>query len=65
MADDLVLDLSQITFIDSTGLYGIVAAVRNAQAQGLTLRISSSLGPQVSRLFKLVGMSDTLPLVDD
>ncbi len=63
-ADDIVLDLSNVRFIDSTGLYTIVGAVREAETSGITLRIRSTLRPQVARLFEIVGMAHTLPLVD-
>src|SRR2546421_10848214 len=56
-ADDVVLDLSNVDFIDSSGLYVVVAAARGSQANGKRLRISASLSPQVERLFELAGMS--------
>jgi anti-sigma B factor antagonist len=64
-ADEIVLDLSQVRFIDSTGISAVVAAVKAAQTSGVALMISSTLRSQVRRLFELVGMSDTLPLIDE
>ncbi len=64
IADDIVIDLSAVKFMDSTGLYTIVGAVREAEANGIALRISSTLSPQVARLFEIVGMAHTLPLMD-
>ena len=64
MANDIVLDLAQVRFIDSTGLYTILGAVREADAAGLSLRVSSDLHPQVARLFQLVGLEGTMPLAD-
>jgi anti-sigma B factor antagonist len=64
-ADDVVLDLSGVEFIDSSGLYAVVIAVREAPASGKRLRISASLSAQVQRLFDLAGMKDALPLVED
>ncbi len=63
--DQLVLDLSQVEFIDSTGLQAILVAVRASEANSNNFSISSSLAPQVRRLFNLVGLLDRLPLVDD
>jgi anti-anti-sigma factor len=63
-ADDVVLDLSRVPFMDSSGLCAIVAAVRGAQANGKRLQISSSLSAQVRRLLELAGMTEALPLVD-
>ena len=63
-ADDIIVDLSAVRFIDSTGLYTIVGAVREAETSGVSLRIRSTLRPQVARLFEIVGMAHTLPLAD-
>jgi len=64
-ADDLVLDLSNVTFIDSTGLSAILAGVSASQLNGSSLAISSTLAPQARKLFQLAGMESTLPLVDE
>ena len=63
--DQLLLDLSRLEFIDSTGLQAILLAVRAAEVNGSNFSISSSLAPQARRLFSLVGLLDQLPLVDD
>ena len=63
-AEDIIIDLSAVRFIDSTGLYTIVGAVREAATSGVTLRIRSTLRPQVARLFEIVGMAHTLPFID-
>jgi anti-sigma B factor antagonist len=62
---DVLLDLSHVQFIDSTGVHAILVGVRESQANGSDLRISRTLPPQPLRLFELVGLLDTLPLVDD
>ncbi len=62
---ELVLDLSQVEFIDSTGIHAILAGMRDARINGVDLRISSTLAPQARRLFELVGLLDKLPLVED
>ena len=60
---DLTLDLSGLTFMDSTGLRLVVAANRRAQESGRTLRVVR--GPAaVQRVFELTGLDDKLPLVD-
>ena len=55
----LLIDLSGVTFMDSTGLQSIVRAHRSAEANGhdLVLRRGSR---QVQRLFQLTGMDDRL-----
>lgn len=62
---EVVLDLSAVTFIDSTGLSTILAGISSSKLNGGTLKISSKLTPQARRLFELAGMERTLPLVDE
>lgn len=64
-ADDVVLDLSKVTFIDSTGLSAILADVSASQLGGSRLAISSTLAPQPRRLFELAGMDGALPFIDE
>lgn len=64
-SDDVVLDLANVTFIDSTGLSTILAGVSASQLSGGRLVISSTLAAQPRRLFELAGMDRTLPLADD
>jgi len=64
VADNVVIDLSAVRFIDSNGLYTIVGAVREAETSGVSLRIGSTLRPQVARLFEIVGLAHALPLAD-
>ena len=64
-ANEVVLDLSEVSFIDSTGLSTILGGVSASQLNGGKLTISSALSPQARKLFELVGMEGTLPLVDE
>jgi anti-anti-sigma factor len=64
-ADQVVLDLSNVTFIDSSGLSAILAGVNASQLDGAKLTISSTLAPQPRKLFELAGMAGALPLVDE
>ncbi len=64
LASEVVVDLSEVRFIDSTGLYTILGAVREAKDSGIELRISSVLRPQVARLLQIVRLTDALPLAD-
>lgn len=61
----VVLDLSQVHFIDSTGLHAILVSVDSAQADGGRVTVSSRLSAQAMRLFELTGMLQALTLVDD
>jgi anti-sigma B factor antagonist len=59
----LILDLSGLSFMDSTGLASIVEAQRVAQADGheLVLRHPTR---QVQRLFELTGLTDRFKFDD-
>jgi len=61
----VVLDLSSVSFIDSTGLSTILAGVSTSQLNGGRLVISSTLGPQPRKLFELAGVDGTLPIADE
>jgi anti-sigma B factor antagonist len=64
-ADEVVLDLSNVAFIDSTGLSTILAGVSASQLNGGRLSISATLGAQPRRLFELAGVDGALPLVEE
>ena len=59
----IVLDLSELDFIDSMGIHFVVTAHQNAQAAGREYAIVRG-GPEVDRIFKLVGLGDVLPFED-
>lgn len=59
----LVLDLSELEFIDSMGIHFVVTAHERARAEGREFTIVRG-GPQVSRVFRLVGLDDVLPFQD-
>ena len=58
-AEIVVLDLTQVTFLDSSGLY---ALLQTAQADPHRLRILP--GAACLRLFDIAGVRDELPLLD-
>ncbi|WP_328470533.1 STAS domain-containing protein [Actinoplanes sp. NBC_00393] len=53
----LEVDMSSVTFLDSSGLGMLVAARRAAQAQGATLRLSSP-GPVVRMVLEVTNLHD-------
>lgn len=60
----LVLDLSRLTFLDSTGLRALVSAHQRAEQEGRRLVILR--GPEaVQRVFTITGLDDRLEIVDD
>ncbi|MBA3261922.1 MAG: STAS domain-containing protein [Thermoleophilaceae bacterium] len=60
----LVVDLSQLAFLDSTGLRCIVTADERARSEGR--RIVIVRGPDaVQRVFTITRLDDRLEMVDD
>jgi anti-sigma B factor antagonist len=55
----VTVDLGQLTFMDSTGLHGLLVARDRCQANGKDFRILPGQ-PQVQRLFELTGLMDEL-----
>jgi anti-anti-sigma factor len=53
-SERLELDFAQVPFMDSSGLKVIFRLARDAEAQGKSPIVLSSLSPVVSRLFQLV-----------
>jgi anti-anti-sigma factor len=64
-AGDVVLDLSDVSFMDSSGLGVLMAGSQMFSDGGGGLRVSSRLVPQVRRLLELTGVIDVLNLVED
>ena len=62
-AQNVVLDLSDLEFIDSIGIHFVVTAHERAKQEGKAFTIVPG-GPQVSRVFNLVGLDDVLPFAD-
>lgn len=59
----VIIDLRQLTFIDSSGLHLIIAS--DARARVGNRRLVIVRGPaHIDRLFALVGISDRLEIVD-
>jgi anti-anti-sigma factor len=59
----VIIDLRQLTFIDSTGLHVIAEA--DARARRSSRRLVFVRGPaQIDGLFELVGLSDRLEIID-
>ncbi|MFC4062180.1 STAS domain-containing protein [Planomonospora corallina] len=53
--DGLVVDLSGLTFCDSTGISLLVAAHRRAQDAGAALALAG-LDPDIAHVFKIMGL---------
>ena len=58
----VLLDFSQIDFIDSSGLRAMTALVRTAKARGCKLRLSSDMPAHARRLMEIVGLLPFVPM---
>lgn len=56
----LVLDLGDLTFIDSSGLWAVTSAARWCARNGCTLRLLPG-SEGVQQVFETTGLSDVLP----
>ena len=63
--NDVLLDLSEMDFIDSTGLHAIVESVRTAKAVGRKLKLSAELPQHARRLMEIVGLLPFIPISPD
>lgn len=59
----VVLDLTALSFIDSSGLHGTVELAERARHDGVRLAIIVG-ARQVRRLFEISGLIDRLPIID-
>ena len=57
----LVVDLDQVSFIDSSGLAALVGAARRAAAHGTSLQVVCAR-PRTRQLFRLTGLDGQVPL---
>lgn len=57
----VVVDLEQVSFIDSVGLAVLVAAAKHAAAHGSTLQVACAL-PKIRQLVRLTQLDRRIPL---
>jgi anti-sigma B factor antagonist len=62
-SSSVVLDLSALEFIDSTGISLLVQFTRHASSDGVDLGFLRGTG-QVARVLELTGLAKALPFVD-
>ncbi len=60
---EIVLDLRELTFMDSTGLRALAQANWRAEESGVALSIIRG-SPQIERVLEISGLQALLPLVD-
>jgi anti-sigma B factor antagonist len=57
----LVVDLDQVSFVDSAGLAALVGAAKRAAAHGGSLHVICAQ-PQIRQLFRRTGLDRQIPL---
>jgi anti-sigma B factor antagonist len=62
-AEAVLVDLSEVSFIDSTGLSVLVAVTAASNSNGRRLRIVR-ISPAVQEAFDVSGLGDYFPLAD-
>lgn len=63
-AHHLVVDLSDVGFLDSTGLGVLVKALKRAREAGGTLAIVVT-AERIAKVFRITGLDAVMPLHDD
>jgi anti-sigma B factor antagonist len=58
--EHLVVDLGEVTFVDSSGMGLILEVDERARQEGFNLRLLPAR-PEVQRVFELAGVADVLP----
>jgi anti-sigma B factor antagonist len=59
----VIVDLAEVTFLDSSALGALVAAHRDLAAVGGSLRLAAPQ-PHVRKVFRITRLSDVIPLYD-
>lgn len=59
LGSGVAVDLSEVTFIDSSGLRALTEALRRSEREGFGFRVSS-MSESVRRVFDLTGMTPLL-----
>jgi anti-sigma B factor antagonist len=58
----LILDLSRLSFIDSSGVHVVIESVRSSADYGTRLMIVPGR-PRVQRIFEICGLTDRMPFI--
>jgi anti-anti-sigma factor len=60
----VVIDLRQLTFMDSSGVRALNTALQEAAERGRRLQVSGELHPSVAQVLRMTGMLPLLPMKD-
>ena len=58
---ELVLDLAEVPFVDSSGLGLLIATHERADRAGVDMAIAGA-GPEIQRVFQIAGLDGVLPV---
>jgi anti-anti-sigma factor len=61
LGTNVVLDLSSVSYMDSSGLNVLIAAIRRSAATGPSLRVRDNASEQVVSLLQMTGAHDYVP----
>jgi len=59
----LIVDLADVSFIDSTGLGVLIGGLKRARSQGGDLKVAG-IDDRLERIFELTGLGDVLAVID-
>lgn len=64
-AGPVLLDLSALTFMDSSGVRGLDAVLGESRRAGWDLRVRRELHEHVRQVLEMTALYDSLPFADD
>ncbi|WP_139491918.1 anti-sigma factor antagonist [Brevibacillus dissolubilis] len=59
--NQVIVDMSNVSYMDSTGIGTIVGALKTAKRSNCDLRIVN-VTPRIERLFRITGLSEIIPV---
>jgi len=60
----VIIDLREVTFMDSSGVRALNTALRESTENGRELRVSKAMHPSVVQVLEMTGMLGLLPVED-
>lgn len=61
----VVVDLTGVDFIDSSGIAVLLRPIRNSNGEGPRVHVATTTGSQVERVFQVAGVMRALPVFSD